>query len=122
MIKKIGLLVFVLALGVILTACSKGSSILPQTGGTQTPQSFSDLPAAAQAVLTQLSTQLNVPLDQIQVIEITPIQWPDSCLGLGKPNESCLQVITNGFKVVARVGNQEYEFHTDQTGASIRQK
>lgn len=121
MIKKIGLLVFVLALGVILAACSNGS-ILPQTGGTQAPMNFSDLPAAAQAVVTQLSTQLNVPLDQIQVIEATPIEWPDSCLGLGKLNESCLQVITNGFKVVARVGGQDYEFHTDQTGASIRQK
>jgi hypothetical protein len=120
--KRIGLLVFVLAIGVILAACSQTSGTLPETGGTPVPMNYSDLPAAAQAVVTQLSTQLNVPLDQIQVIEVTPVEWPDSCLGLGQPNESCLQAITNGFRVVASVGGQEYEFHTDETGASIRQK
>lgn len=121
MSKKLFITGLVLVFSLLLAACSSASGTLPETGGTQAPLDYTDLPAPAQAVVDQLGNQLGIPVDQIQVTEVTPVEWPDSCLGLGRADEGCLQVITQGFRVVAQVGDQQYIFHTDETGVSIRE-
>jgi heat shock protein HslJ len=67
-----------------------------------------------------LASQLNVALEQVKIINIEQAQWSDSCLGLGKPNESCAQVITPGWKAVFEVNGTTYEVRTDESGSDIR--
>jgi len=121
--KKPGLFLLV---GLILTlaACGPQGVGVPVTGETpsvSTPVASPDLPAKAVLDAQQwLATQLSVAAEQVQIIEAEQAEWTDSCLGLGRPNESCLQAITPGWRVVLEVNGQRYEVRTDQTGSVIR--
>ena len=44
--------------------------------------------------------------------------WRDSCLGCPKTGESCTQVLTPGYRVMLRVGDATYEYHTDLGGTA----
>ena len=97
---------------------------LPTGEPTTTPEVFNPLPQdqrAFEAVRALLAKQLNVDPLSIKLVEVKPMDWSDSCLGLGGPAESCLQAITPGFLVKVQAGANAYEFHTDQSGESIRQ-
>lgn len=108
----------------LLAACAPQQPGMPVTGetaGASTPTAFPELPAeAVQAAAQWLATQLNSDVDQLKIIEAEQAEWTDSCLGLGKPNESCLRVTTPGWKAVFEVNGQRYEVRTDQTASIIR--
>jgi heat shock protein HslJ len=122
--KKIALS---LLIGIILTvaACAPQGPGVPVTGETpvpsSTPSPFAELPPEAVLNAQQwLATQLSVAAEQVQVAEIEQAEWTDSCLGLGRANESCLQAITPGWRSVFEVNGQRYEVRTDATGSTIR--
>lgn len=121
--KKIAPLAMSL-LALILAACSSQQPGVPVTAETpiaSTPAASPELPA--EAVLNAqewLATQLSVSTADIQIIEAEQAEWTDSCLGLGRPNESCLQAITPGWRVVLEVNGQRYEVRTDRSGSTIR--
>jgi hypothetical protein len=89
---------------------------LPAGGQDQTA-----VPNAAVAAVQMLAKRLGVPLPEIKVISVEEVQWPDGCLGAGKPDEMCTQAIVDGYRVMLQVNNQKYEFHTDQDGKQIRE-
>jgi putative hemolysin len=96
-------------------------------GATLTPGQPPAIDPAVQkkvvgAAQTRLARKLNLKAVEISLVSIEPVSWPDSCLGLSGPDEMCAQVITDGYKVVLSVNGQNYTFHTDQTGQSIRQE
>ena len=49
-----------------------------------------------------------------------PVEWSDSCLGLGGPAESCLMAITPGYRVTFEARGASYEVLTDETGSAVR--
>ena len=73
--------------------------------------------ASAAAVLAD---QLGVAPDAITVVSAEPAEFSDGCLGLGGPEESCLQAITPGWIVILSANGQEYTAHTDETGVQVR--
>ena len=107
-----------------LAACvpqGPGRPVTGETPGASPVPASPDLPVKAVLDAQQwLATQLSVAVDQVQLIEAEPAEWTDSCLGLGQPNESCLQVITPGWWAVFEINGQRYEVRTDQTGSVIR--
>lgn len=104
---------------VALAACAPLATGVPVTG--ETPVASPNLPARAVLDAQEwLATQLSVAVEQVQLIEAEQAEWTDSCLGLGQPNESCLQVITPGWRAVFEISGQRYEVRTDQTGSVIR--
>lgn len=109
---------------ILLSACAPQDAGVPITGDTPTPGAPSDpggLPAKAVLDAQQwLATRLSVTPDQVQIIEAEQAEWSDSCLGLGRPEESCLQAITPGWRVVFEVNGQRYEVRTDETASAIR--
>jgi len=99
----------------ILAACQPGQTdALPVTGEE-------DLPPAVQVVLDQVSQQFGVEVQNIEIVETEPVEWPDACLGLPEVDEACAQVVTPGFRVELRVNDQTFEFRTDESGQIIRQ-
>lgn len=78
-------------------------------------------PQAALAAQNALADTLGVDVEEILIAKIEQVEWTDSCLGLGGPAESCLQVITPGFRVVLVHGDTGYTFHTNSDGSVIRQ-
>jgi hypothetical protein len=75
---------------------------------------------AAAAAQEFLANQLGVALGDVQVISTQHTEFSDGCLGLGRPDESCLQAITPGWLVMLDVAGQSYEAHTDETGQQVR--
>lgn len=105
----------VLLSSMILAACQPAETdVLPVTGEE-------DLPPAVQAVLEQVSQQTGVEVQNIEIVTLEQVDWPDACLGLPEGEEACAQVITPGFRVELQVNDQTFEFRTDESGSVIRQ-
>jgi hypothetical protein len=86
----------------------------------QTADPATELPVAAVRAREALAEELGIGIADIEVVSFSQEEWRDSCLGLGGPAESCLQVITPGWRVVLATEGEEYEAHTDRTGDSVR--
>lgn len=87
---------------------------------TGTPVSGGGYPAAVFAAQADLAASLGLAPEAVQVIDIEPREWTDSCLGLGSPAEICMTVITPGYLVRLTADGLEYVYHTDADGKSLR--
>jgi heat shock protein HslJ len=109
----------------ILAACAPAESGIPDPGETGYPAPDSTtLPVLPPEAVLQaqqwLAAQLNTAADQVRIVELEQAEWTDSCLGLGRLDESCLQAITPGWRVVFESNGVTYEVRTDRTGSAIR--
>lgn len=84
------------------------------------PAPASSFPEAAVSARDTLAKELGVPADAINVQSAEPAQWPDSCLGAAAAGEMCAQVITPGFEVVLEHDGDQYVYHTNASGTSVR--
>jgi hypothetical protein len=68
---------------------------------------------AAEVTLVKgdLARQLGIAVDQIQVVSIKAVDWPDTSLGCPKPNMFYAEVITPGFEIILEANGQEYAYH-----------
>jgi hypothetical protein len=87
---------------------------------TQVPLEEGPYPKAAYQAQADLAKKLNIPVDSIIILDVQAVNWPDGCLGLGQPDEMCLQAITPGYLVTLQVDLQEYYYHTDERGITVR--
>ncbi len=87
-----------------------------------TPVSGGGVPPAALAAQADLAARLGIQPEQALIDNIVPAEFSDSCLGLGGPAESCLQVITPGYIVTFQLKDIEYVYHTNADGSSLRAK
>lgn len=62
-----------------------------------------------------VATRVSVPVDQVQVVSVTRVAWPDSSLGCPKPGQMYSQIVTPGYKIVLQADGTTYEYHTDLT-------
>lgn len=86
----------------------------------ETPEDDGAADAAVGAAQEFLAGELGVALGDVQVVSVERTEFTDSCLGLGRPEESCLQAMTPGWLVMVNVVGQAYEVHTDETGQQVR--
>jgi hypothetical protein len=87
---------------------------------TETPETEGAADTVTAAAVAHLAGELGLTEAEIELISAEMTEFNDSCLGLGGPEESCLQAITPGWLVVLSAGGQEYEVHTDETGVQVR--
>lgn len=93
--------------------------ILPMpTVGSITPQEEADM--IFEKVRPLIAEQLQVLPDEIKLLEIESVEWPDGCLGLASPDEMCIQVITPGYRLLIEVNGKTHEVRTDQNGNTVR--
>lgn len=115
-------IVVLVSVGLVLTACS-GVATSDVSVTQAVPLLETALPPdVALNIRNQVSELLGVPVESIQLKSIEPMEWTDSCLGLGGPEESCLQTTTPGWLLVFTADGQEYRFRADQTGTVIRRE
>jgi len=65
-----------------------------------------------EAVVADLAGRLNLPPEQIRVVQVQERMWPDSSLGCPQPGEMYLQVITPGYQILLEAGGRQYDYHT----------
>jgi hypothetical protein len=73
---------------------------------------------AFRAASDALARDANVPRDSIAGMSQDEMTWRDSCLGCPKTGESCTQVLTPGYRIMLRVSEATYEYHTDLGGTA----
>jgi hypothetical protein len=116
------LMVMFLGVALLFSACGPtNADPIPGTGSDDLGVSPDQAPIAVQEAILAASAQLNVAADRITLVDFEHVEWTDGCLGAGRPDEGCIQVITPGYRVMLEVDGQTYEFRTDETGSQIRQ-
>jgi len=107
---------------VLIAACNPtgGTSDVDEARPTATPEAVDAGDAAVAAAVAHLARELGVAEAEIEVVSFEQTEFSDSCLGLGGPAESCLQVITPGWLIMLSVQGQVYEVHTDESGQNVR--
>ena len=58
-----------------------------------------------------LAEELNLPVSQVTVDSVRPVDWPDSSIGCPQPGQAYAQVITPGHKIALRARGQIYVLH-----------
>ena len=95
-----------------------GTPTISAPSATPTPDET--LPAVAAAARRELAARFEIAPEDIEVVAVTPAEWPDSCLGAGGQDEVCAEVITPGYEVVLQLSETQYTYRTDQTGTNVR--
>jgi hypothetical protein len=63
--------------------------------------------------------RLGVPEERVAIVRAEPVEWPDAALGCPEPGRAYAQVITPGFRLVAREADQLLEVHADAAGRAV---
>lgn len=58
-----------------------------------------------------LSAELGISTDEIAVVLVEEVNWPDTSLGLPEPGKFYAQVVVPGFKITLRALGQDYLYH-----------
>ncbi len=59
-----------------------------------------------------LAKRLAVPVDQIELVEVRDVVWPDKGLGCPQPGMAYAQVLVEGLLIRLRAGGQLYAYHS----------
>lgn len=145
--RKLLLYTLILSMWILLAACaqspisalptstsSQGNPTTPPTGTTpggtvtpvpaKTPVPTSPLgeqpPFDITPIRKFLASQLNLLFDQVTLISWQPVDWRDSCLGVHKKGEMCLDVITPGYTFTFQTGTTTTVVNTNATGKYYR--
>jgi hypothetical protein len=81
-----------------------------------------DLPEAVENAIATFSQTLGSASREVTVVSYEEVTWSDSCLGLGGPDEACLQALTPGYLIQLEVDGEPVEVHTDARGVNVRVK
>lgn len=74
-----------------------------------------ELPNASpqvQAAAMDLSKRLSIPLDQIEVVGMEAVVWPDASMGCPQPGMVYAQVQVDGARIRLRAAGQDYAYHS----------
>ena len=83
------------------------------SSGTPIPPPLdSSLQSFVRQAQQDLSRRLAVPADQIELVEVRDVVWPDKGLGCPQPGMAYTQVQVDGLLIRLRVGGHVYEYHS----------
>jgi len=54
------------------------------------------------------------------IVSVEPVDWNDACLGAARGGETCAQVVTPGYRIVAAQGGSRIEYHTGRVAGLRR--
>lgn len=92
----------------------------PNTRPPEPASPIAGFEAITDAAVNFAAAELGVDAAAIQVVSVEEATWRNSCLGVDRLNEMCMDVITPGFRVVLSVDGQEIAVHTNQDASALR--
>lgn len=96
--------------GASLAPASLRPTRVPDAGSPGSPGPI-DLPASVvDPVVAEIARLANVPIDQVIVKSAEAVTFPDGGLGCPVPGMVYIQVLVDGFKIVAEAGGTTYDF------------
>lgn len=103
-----------------LAACApvdlpSGGPAGPAPTPTTTPDPATQ--AARDAAIKALAEKLGVSVGDITLVDQTPVEYTDGCLGIAMPGVMCAQVITQGYRITMSAKGLAYVYHVNQDGS-----
>lgn len=77
-------------------------------------------PPAVAVVIAKFLDLRQLEPGEIEVQHFEPATWPDGCLGMPGPDESCTEAQVPGWLITLRIGEESLQVHTDQFGEEVR--
>ncbi|MBD2529404.1 hypothetical protein H6G97_07395 [Nostoc flagelliforme FACHB-838] len=74
----------------------------------------------ARAVLRDLARRQGISTRQLQIIDYNQQTWRNGCLELPQPDEFCTQALIPGWRIVVSDGKENWIYHTNNNGRSLR--
>jgi hypothetical protein len=78
-----------------------------------------DIPPAQLAAIQALADSLGISVDQIKVVSVEAVDWPNGCLGVQHIGMMCTQQIVPGFRIILEANGKQYEYHTNGIGSQV---
>lgn len=66
-----------------------------------------------------LANRKGIDKEQITVLSVKAVDWPDASLGCPEPGMFYAQVITPGYGIVLSHDGERYEYHTDRSSRVV---
>jgi hypothetical protein len=70
----------------------------------------------AEFAAQDLAQRLSIPVEEVTVMEVRDVTWPDASIGCPQPGMMYAQVLTEGTLIVLQRGGQTYEYHSGAGG------
>lgn len=110
-----------LAIAIIALAATGQACLTPSGSGppesVSTPANAS-VPAGAEEVVNlaklDLAKRKGIDKEEIVIVEVESVDWPDTSLGCPEPGMIYAQVITPGYKILLSYARETYEYHSDK--------
>ncbi|GAX34165.1 hypothetical protein [Nodularia sp. NIES-3585] len=77
-------------------------------------------PQVANAVLRDVTRREGIKNNFLKITDYRQQTWNNGCLELPQPNEICTQALVPGWRVVASNNKQNWIYHTNDNGRSLR--
>lgn len=61
-----------------------------------------------------LAARLKVSADEVKVVSVEEVTWPDASLGCPQPGMDYTMALVDGYRIVLQVQGKTYEYHTDR--------
>ena len=95
----------------------------PTASGGVTQPGTPSVPPGATLVLDlarrDLAGRTGIAANQVAIVSLTKVEWPNSALGCPQPGFMYSQIVTPGYKIVLQASGTTYEYHTDATGQRV---
>jgi hypothetical protein len=71
------------------------------------------------AAVADLAEELGVPDDEIDVVSVEEMDWPDSSWGCPEEGMMYLQVVTPGYQIILSAEGETYDYRADMTDVRL---
>jgi hypothetical protein len=59
-----------------------------------------------------LATRLDISIDEIEIVSVEEVTWPDGALGCPEPDRMYTQALVNGSRILLRAAGIVHEYHS----------
>lgn len=66
-----------------------------------------------------LARRTGIGPEEIDLLEVEAVTWPDSSLGNPDPNKAYIQMLISGFRVILSARGRTFEYHTDSGRVAV---
>jgi hypothetical protein len=92
---------------------STEGDVAPMTPSIPTP-SGDVIQSLVDKAKNDLSQRLSLSVTQINLVEVSEVEWSDSSLDCPEPGISYMQVITPGYRILLEGNGTTYEYHSNR--------
>ncbi len=103
----------------VMRATDQGTALSQSLNNVALPDGSE---APLNAALDDLSAKLGLNRNAIEILSVEEHTWNDTSLGCPQPGKMYAQVMTPGFLIRLKAGDETYEYHASKNTAVLCEK